>query len=135
MQGSATIPLASGTNSYVITIAAASTTPSTGGTPFNAAGGPPPTSGKWHIRSQGVATSVAVSLITVAVTDSVGTTTVAVPISASLTLTNGIDLTGEFKTDAGAETSSSTAISSVTFTITTATATTAGSFDAEVSLV
>lgn len=138
MQGSATIPLVSGTNTYAIVIAAASTTPATGGTPFNAAGGPPPTSGKWHFRALGVAAAVAISALTVTVTDSVATYTVAIPIQVltpGFVLTNSLDLTGEFKTDCGNETSTATGINTVTFNVTTIGATTAGSFDAEVSLV
>ena len=112
------------TAAVTITIGNTATTPSTGGTPFNTSGGPPPSSGKWHLRMAGAAGTPTLAL-QVTVTDGTNTWTVAtIPASVA---TNYIDYTGEFKTDLS--------ITQVAFVVTPGGGGTSIPLDAEVSLV
>ena len=122
-QGSATQTFtATGANTLVI--AATTTTPSTGGTPFNLSGGPAPTSGKWHLRVTN-ATSTATVALVVQVTDGTNVWNVA---AIPATPAGGyVDLTGEFKTDV--------AITAVSFVVTGGGTITSLPIDVEVSLV
>jgi hypothetical protein len=105
-----------------MTIAAASTTPSSGGTAFNLDGAPPPSCGKYRIRSNTVNGSTTTSIV-ITVTD--GTTTLQVG-AATATAGIAIDETKEFKTDLQ--------ITSISFAITLGGSTFTASFDAEVSM-
>ncbi len=115
-------PTAIGANTLVI--ANTTTTPSTGGTPFNLSGGPAPTSGKWHLRVTN-ATSTATVQIAVQVTD--GTNTWTVFTSATSAAGANFDYTGEFKTDVS--------ITAVNFVVTGGGTITSLPIDVEVSLV
>lgn len=116
----------SNTSAVTIIIGNTATTPSTGGTAFNLAGGPTPSSGKWHLRLVG-ATSTSKLSLEVQVTDGNTLWTVAeIPVTA--TATGNLDYTGEFKTDV--------AITQVWFLVGLSTGTsTLVPIDAEVSLV
>ena len=124
--GAATIPVTTAA-AYTATIAATTTTPSTGGTPFNANGGPAPARGKIHARLSAINASTVVTSIVFTVTD--GTTTEVVdfigPFAAGVA--TNVDYTTEFTTDLN--------ITSVSVVATTTTATTASTLDVEVSLV
>jgi len=111
------------TAAVTLVIGAAATTPSTGGTPFNLDGAPPPTSGKWHLRMVN-ATSTTTLALAVQVTDGTNTWTVAtIPASVA---TSYLDYTGEFKTDVN--------ITAVNFVVTPGGTSTSIPLDAEVSL-
>ena len=115
-------PTATGANTLVI--ANTSTTPSSGGTPFNNTGAAPPTSGKWHFRVVN-ATSTATVQLTVQVTD--GTNTWNVFQSPTSAAGSYFDWTGEFKTDVS--------ITAVNFVVTGGGTITSLPIDVEVSLV
>ena len=120
--GAATSPLTVAGPTSII-IANTSTTPATGGTPFNLNGAPPPSRGKYHIRSSAVNAATTTSI---AVTATDGTTTLLI---GTVTAAAGmaLDETREFNTDLS--------ITSISFAVTLAGATTTATFDAEVSLV
>ena len=120
--GAATETITTTAGPTTITIAAATTTPSTGGTPFNLDGAPAPSRGKYRIRSNTVNGSTTTS-VTVIVTD--GTTSSQV---GAVTAAAGvaIDETREFSTDLG--------ITSIAFAITLGGSTYTASFDIEVSM-
>lgn len=121
--GAATqIPTAVGLNSLVI--AATTTTPSAGGTPFNLNGGPAPTSGKWHLR---VTNATVTSTIAFTVTISDGTNTWMVANQSVTAAGSYFDFTGEFKTDVS--------ITTVTFNVTGGGTITSLPIDVEVALV
>jgi len=115
-------PTATGLNSLVI--AAATTTPSSGGTPFNANGGPAPSSGMWHLRVTN-ATATATIAFTVTVGDGTNTWTVAT--QAVTAAGSYFDFSDSFKTDV--------AITTVTFNVTGGGTITSLPIDVEVSLV
>jgi hypothetical protein len=112
------------TAALTININNTATTPSTGGTPFNLSGGPPPSSGKWHLRMTS-ATSTTTLALEVTVTD--GTNTVVVATIPASVATANLDYTGEFKTDLS--------ITGVAFVLTPGGTSTSIPIDAEVSLV
>jgi hypothetical protein len=116
------------TGSATIVIANTSTTPSTGGTPFNLNGGPPPTSGKAHIRVVNGAGTAATFAVIIQVTDGTNVWQVAsYPATAGATTTY-VDFEADFKTDVQ--------ITAVNFVVTVGgTAATSFPIDAEVSLV
>ncbi len=114
-------PTATGANTLVI--AATTTTPSTGGTPFNLNGGPAPTSGKWHFRVTN-ATATATVQLAVQVTD--GTNIWTVFNSATSAAGAYFDWTGEFKTDVS--------ITAVNFVVTGGGTITSLPIDVEVAL-
>lgn len=120
--GAATQTITTTAGPTTMTIAAATTTPSSGGTPFNLDGAPPPSRGKYHIRSNTVNANTTTS-ITVTVTD--GTTTSLV---GTVTAAAGValDETREFNTDLS--------ITSISFAITLGGSVFTASFDVEVSL-
>lgn len=123
MQGSVT-QTPTGTGSNTLVIASTSTTPATGGTPFNLSGQAAPTSGKWHLRMVG-ATSTATLALVVQVTDGTNVWNVAnIPATPAGAY---VDLTGEFKTDVS--------ITAVNFVTTLGGTVTSAPLDAEVSLV
>ena len=115
-------PTATGLNSLVI--AATTTTPSTGGTPFNSNGGPAPSSGMWHLR---VTNATATAIIAFTVTVSDGTNTWTVATQAATAAGSYFDFSDSFKTDV--------AITSVTFNVTGTGTITSLPIDVEVSLV
>jgi hypothetical protein len=120
--GAATQTITTTAGPTAIVIAATTTTPSSGGTPFNLDGAPPPSRGKYHIRSNTVNASTTTS-ITVTATD--GTTTVLI---GTVTAAAGIalDETREFNTDLS--------LTSLSFNITLGGSTFTASFDIEVSM-
>jgi hypothetical protein len=120
--GAATQTITTTAGPTTITIAATSTTPSSGGTPFNLDGAPAPSRGKYRIRSNTVNGSTTTS-ITIIVTD--GTTSLLV---GTVTAAAGvaIDETREFNTDLG--------ITSIAFAVTLGGSTFTASFDIEVSM-
>jgi hypothetical protein len=124
--GAATIPVTTAA-AYTVTIGATSTTPSTGGTPFNANGGPAPTRGKVRFRLSTINASTVVSSVLMTVTD--GTTIEAIdlfgPVAAGVA--TNIDYAQDFTTDLN--------ITSISVVATTTTATTSSTLDVEVSLV
>ena len=124
--GSATIPVTTAA-AYTVTIAATSTTPATGGTPFNLSGGPAPSRGKVRFRLSTINASTVVSSVVMSVTD--GTTVELIDIfgPAAAGVATNIDYTQEFTTDLS--------ITSVSVVATTTTATTSSTLDVEVSLV
>lgn len=107
-----------------ITIANTTTTPSTGGTPFNLSGGPAPSRGKIHIRAYAGTSSGTVALTSVTITDGTNVESVYPPISA---FAGNLDLVIDFNSDL--------AITGVTVVATFATDVTAATFEVEVSLV
>jgi hypothetical protein len=108
--------------SQVITIANTSTTPSTGGTPFNTTGGPPPSGGKVRIKTASVTGTF--TLTSVIVQDSGGNSTqVAGPLGAATA--GNIDEVFDFWTD----------VQITKVIVTGATSTAVGTIDVEVSLV
>ena len=115
-----------GTGANTLVIGATTTTPSSGGTPFNLNGGPAPTSGKWHLRIVNATTTATVT-IAVQVTDGTNVWNVF-EMNSALTLASGyLDLTGEFKTDVS--------ITAVNFVVTGGGTITSLPIDVEVSLV
>ena len=107
-----------------ITIANTSTTPSTGGTPFNLSGGPAPTRGKIHVRAYAGTSLGTVALTSVTITDGTTTEYVYPPIAA---FAGNIDLVIPFNSDLS--------ITSISVVATFATDVTAATFEVEVSLV
>lgn len=105
-------------------IAATSTTPSSGGTPFNPNGDPAPSRGKIRIRfsnPNGATTFAAV------VTATDGTTTLQIDAIGATAAGTSLDYTREFNTDLG--------ITSISIVATLGGGTTTGTLDVEVSLV
>lgn len=83
-------------SAQTITIASTSTTPSTGGTPFDTTGGPLPTSGKCRIKTLGVTGTF--TLTSIVVKDSGGNSwQVAGPIAAATA--GNVDEEFDFFTD------------------------------------
>ena len=121
--GAATQTITTTAGPTTIIIAAASTTPSSGGTPFNLDGAPPPSRGKFRIRSNTVNGSTTTSIV---ITATDGTTTLQI---GAVTATAGIaiDETREFTTDLS--------LTSFSFIITLGGSVFTASFDVEVSLV
>lgn len=119
---------ATGTGTDTLVIAAATTTPSSGGTPFNLSGGPPPSSGKWHFRVVNGTTTATLKL-SVQVTDGTNVWEVgSYDDQTAGTLSTGyLDITGEFKTDVS--------ITAVNFVAVVGGTVTSFPMDAEVSLV
>lgn len=120
--GAATETITTTAGPTTITIANTSTTPSTGGTPFNSDGAPPPSCGKYRIRSNTVNGNTTTSVV-VTVTD--GTTTLQVG-AATAAAGIAIDETKEFRTDLQ--------ITSISFIITLGGSVYTASFDVEVSM-
>jgi len=120
--GAATQTITTTAGPTTITIAATSTTPGTGGTPFNLSGAPAPSRGKYRIRANTVNGSTTTS-ITVIATD--GTTSLLL---GTVTAAAGVAIeeTREFNTDLG--------ITSIAFAVTLGGSTYTASFDIEVSL-
>lgn len=79
-----------------ITIPATGATTPSGGTAFNTAGGPPPTRGRFRLRTSSV-NAATVDTIAFTVTD--GTTTLVVDIFGPTSAGQAIDYTGEFNVD------------------------------------
>ena len=121
--GAATQVITTTAGPTTLTIAAASTTPSTGGTPFNLSGGPPPSGGKVRVRTNTVNASTTTA-ITITATD--GTTTVQIGQIPATAAGVAIDYTTDFKTDL--------AITSISIAVTLGGATYTASVDWEVSL-
>ena len=121
--GAATQTITTTAGPTTMTIAATTTTPSAGGTAFNLDGGPPPSRGKFRIRSNTVNGSTTTSVI---ITCTDGTTTLQI---GAVTAAAGvaIDETREFTTDLS--------LTSISFAITLGGSTFTASFDVEVSLV
>lgn len=110
-------------SSQTVTIANTSTTPSTGGTPFNTTGGPPPNGGKVRIKTSGQTGTF--TLTSIIVQDSGGNKSqVGGPLAASTSATN-VDEVVAFFTDLG--------ITQISVVMAGSTA--AGTVDVEVSLV
>ena len=86
------------TANITLTLGATATTPSTGGTAFNANGGPAPTSGKWHVRLKGATSTATLSF---AITVSDGTTTWTVCTQSVSATSGNQDYTKDFKNDVG----------------------------------
>jgi len=122
--GSATQTITTTAGPTTLTIANTSTTPSTGGTPFNSAGGPAPSRGKVRIRTNTVNASTTTA-ITVTATD--GTTTVQIGQIPATAAGVAIDQLIDFTTDL--------AITSVSIAVTLGVSTYTASVDWEVALV
>ena len=122
--GAATQVITTTAGPTTLTIAAASTTPSTGGTPFNLSGGPPPSGGKVRIRTNTVNASTTTAIT---ITATVGTTTLQIGQIPATAAGVGIDYTTDFRTDLS--------ITSISIAVTLGGATYTASVDWEVSLV
>jgi hypothetical protein len=123
-QGSATqTPTTTGT--YTIVIANTSTTPSTGGTPFNLSGGPPPHAGKAHIRVVNMTTTATVAVV-IQVTDGTNVWNVG-QYGANSAGPGYLDYEIDFDTDV--------AITAVNFVVTVGGTATSVPIDCEVALV
>lgn len=121
--GSGTQVITTTAGPTTLTIAAASTTPSAGGTPFNLNGSPPPSGGKIRIRTSAVNASTTTA-ITITVTD--GTTTLQVDQIGPTAAGGLIDETTNFRTDL--------AITSVSIAVTLGGSVFTATIDWEVSL-
>ena len=121
--GSATATITTTAGPTTSSIAAASTTPSTGGTPFNSNGGPAPSRGKVRFRTNTVNASTTTAIV-ITVTD--GTTTLQVGQIPATAAGVAVDETIEFTSDLG--------ITSVSAAITLGGSTYTASYDWEVSL-
>ena len=123
--GAATIPVTTA-GTYLATISNTTTVPSTGGTPFNLSGGPPPSRGKIRFRLSTINASTVISSVLITVTDGTTIDTIDLfgPIAAGLS--TNIDYTQEFNTDLS--------ITSASVSLVTTTATTASTLDVEISL-
>lgn len=106
-----------------LTVAAATTTPATGGQPFNLNGGPPPSRGLLRLRSS--STNVATTQA-VAVTATDGTTTLNIAAVSVTTAGQDFERTFEINTDLG--------ITSITATNTLGGGTTVTTLEMEFSL-
>lgn len=122
--GSATQTITTTAGLTTLTIANTSTTPSTGGTPFNPGGGPPPSRGKVRIRTNTVNASTTTA-ITITATD--GSSVLQIGQIPATAAGVAIDETIEFTTDLS--------ITSVSIAVTLGGSTYTASVDWEVSLV
>lgn len=117
---------ATSTGTVTITIANTSTTPSTGGTPFNTSGMPAPSRGWWHLRISN-ATATATVTVEVRVSDGTNIWSVQPPVGAYTLATGYLDLCDQFNTDVN--------ITSVIFIVVVGGTATSVPIDVEISLI